>query len=266
MKQVGRINLEPQPGYPKITATEDSYTLVVRYACTTTQVRGLPKVGSAWTRGFTVPNGLGKLVLSDLKVESMKGEDGPWMAELTYTPEALYDEVNGDIFTTYELVTEDMDVPIEQHPDFRTRWKYSLIYRKEKGKNNSFAAAAFWPVATSPSIVSSDGDPGVAWILPGDQLPGKDWRVFGVAEKHGVDSYRAGVAKVRMVRTCPRRGPLEAEARSVDYKISTPKVTFGLAGKWLRGGSSIRRNGRKWELTVEYINSLDIDTDIYKQA
>ena len=260
MKQVGRINLEPQPGYPKVTATEDNYTLLFRYACSASAVRSLPRVGSAYTGVFKVPSGVGKLVLSDLKAEPVKGENGPWMAELTYTPEALYDEVNGDIFTTYELVTEDMDVPIEQHPDFRARWKYCAAYKK----GHPFPST-WWENSKSTVIVSSD-DPVYMWILPGDQLPGKEWRFFGMAEKHGVDSYRAGVAKVRMVRTCPRRGPLEAEARSVDYRISTPKVTFGLAGKWLRGGSSIKRNGRKWELTVEYINSLDIDTDIYKQG
>lgn len=261
MKQVGTIDRELQPGYPKVTAADDNYTLQFRYVCSARAVRDLPAVGSAYTGIFKVPNAVGKLVLSDLKAEPMKDEEGPWIAELNYTPEALYDEVDGDIFTTYELVTEDMDVPIEQHPNFLARWKYCAAAKKTR-----IGYVFHFFDSKDSVIISSSGDPTNAWILPGDQLPGKGWKFMHMAEKPGVEAYRAGVAKVRMVRTCPRREPLEAESRSVDYKIAEPKVTFGLKGKWLRGGSSIRRNGRKWELTVEYINSIDIDPDLYQEA
>ena len=36
---------------------------------------------------------------------------------------------------------------------------------------------------------------------------------------------------------------------------------------WLRGGSKIKKNGRKWELEVSYLHAKrGVDTDIYQEA
>ena len=48
-----------------------------------------------------------------------------------------------------------------------------------------------------------------------------------------------------------------------DYTIQEPPDAFGRTGQWLRGGSSIRKTGRYWELSVSYLNSKEWDKEMY---
>jgi hypothetical protein len=63
--------------------------------------------------------------------------------------------------------------------------------------------------------------------------------------------------------TALSRTSLQNEAKRNDYTQDKPGITFGFGGQWLRCGSSIRRNGRRWELQVRYINCKKVDTDLY---
>ena len=100
------------------------------------------------------------------------------------------------------------------------------------------------------------------WLQPGDKCP-EGFVVIARETKPGVESFRRGITTVQWVRRCGCKRKLEKSA-ALDYTIQMPKETFGKSGLWLRGGSKIRRNGRKWELTVSFLNSMDYDVDLYE--
>ena len=78
-----------------------------------------------------------------------------------------------------------------------------------------------------------------------------------------MESFRRGITTVQWIKRCGNKRKLEKSAQQ-DYTIQTPKETFGKTGNWLRGGSKIRKNGKKWELTVSFLNSQDYDPDLYQ--
>lgn len=259
MKIVGKLAradaLVPQPGYPKITETEDNFTVSVRYVCTALEMRYLPKVGEAYRGETGFPYDGDKLVLSERRAEP-KAEGGPWVVDLVYAPEPLYDEVSGSgrnqVRKTYELSTEDMDVPLAQHPRYRMCWDHVLAAAPGMG------VPSWWPSAVS--AVSAGAS--YRWLGPGEQPP-EGWSVVAAETKPGVESFRSGVVRVHVTKTARKRAQFDSEARRQDYTIGAPGKTFGVSGTWLRGGSVIRRNGRLWELSVDYINAKAIDTDLY---
>lgn len=262
MKIVGELRkahaLVPQPGYPKVTATEEGFSVQVRYVCSPAELRYLPRIGEAYTGETGIRHEGDKLVLSELRAEPKADAAGPWTADLTYTPEPLCDEVTGSgrslVRKTYELHTEDQDVPLAQHPRYRMCWDHVLAAR------NGGAVPAWWSSATS----AADCAEGYQWLRPGDAVP-EGWTVLAAETKPGVTAFRSGVVRVSLAKTCLTRKAFDEEARRQDYTIGRPGKTFGVAGRWLRGGSTIRRNGRLWELTVDYINAKAIDTDLYDE-
>lgn len=247
----GAMEMVLQPGYPKITAEEDNITVSLQYMVEKGRLRDLPDLGDPYRGELPRGSGVEKVVLTRMTC-TPKTPDGPWLVDLEYGPEPLYDETRKGVRKTYELSTEDMDVPLAQHPDYKMKWDHVLL---SKGGSS---VPSFWRSATSASGTGES----YMWAKPGDVIP-EGWKVIAAETKPGVESYRSGVARVTLVKTCRSRSALQAEARSQDYTIGRPGTTFGYRGDWLRGGSSIKRNGRRWELTVDYLNSSRIDRDLY---
>lgn len=250
-KVKGDVSMVRQPGYPVVTEEEDSVTVRDCYVCAASKLDSFPAVGSLW-RGYLPRNsGVDRVALRRVERHPMSS-DGLWLVTLTYEPEPLYDRVDGDIRTTYELATDDMDVPLEQHPSYRACWNHTLL-----GKAGE-TVPAWWATARNTEGTGET----YQWMKPGDPVP-EGWTVLKAPAKPGVEAFRSGVPKVTVTKTSPKRAPLQQEARRQDYTRGAPGVTFGYSGSWLRGGSSIRREGRRWVLTVVYMNSAVVDTDIY---
>lgn len=254
-----RRTIVPQPGYPKITLTEGDLTIRERYFMSKDELKYLPEIGDAYRDDIPLRSDIEKLVLDEISTEP-RSSDGPWVVDLLWKPEPLYDDVSGRgqnrIMKTYELSTEDQDVPLEQHPAYRTCWNYILIGRNGVG----LEVPAWWATATNVKV-AGDGT-SYQWIKPGG-LISDGWRIICQEIKPGVESYRSGVVRVIVTKTCLRRGPLQDEARRQDYTTGSPGITFGYNVSWLRGGSNIRRQGKKWELQVSYIGVHIIDEDLY---
>ena len=262
MKTVGKIGGSGrqkylQPGYPKISSEEDNLTVTELYVMNAAEMRKLPKRGDEYEGEMPLPNDVGKLVLLRIGAEP-KATGGPWTVTLEYGPEPLYDEVSGtgrnQVRKTYEMSTEDMDVPLEQHKDYRTCWNHVLL-----AKTGLNAVPEWWGEATDTVI---DGDD-YKWGKPGETSK-EGWHVVKAETMPGIESWRSGAVTVTVTKTCRSREGFDREAKKQDYTIGKPGKTFGVTGKWLRGGSSIRREGRRWVMTVAYINCKRYQEELYE--
>ena len=245
-----------QPGYPKITCEEDNLTVQEQYVMNAAAMKKLPRLWDEYEGEMPLPNDVGKLVLLRISAER-KTEGGPWTVDLEYGPEPLYDEVSrsgrNQVRKNYEMSTEDMDVPLEQHKDYRTNWNHVLL-----AKSGLNEVPEWWGTATDTVVDGED----YCWAKPGETKEG--WHVVAAETMPGVESWRNGAVTVTVTKTCRSREGFDREAKKQDYTIGKPGKTFGVTGKWLRGGSNIRREGRRWVMTVAYINCKKYQEELYE--
>ena len=261
MKCVGQLSKGDgkvlQPGYPKIENSEENLVVRLVYMVGAKAMKSLPKIGDKYNGAIPISSEIEEVVLSRVTAEP-KSEDGPWRVELEYTPEPLYDEVSGNgrnrVWKTYEMSTDDMDVPLEQHEEYQARWNHVLLAK------DGVSAVPTWWETTADTVIA---DTNYKWGKPGEKVE-EGWHVIKAETKPGVESFRDGVVTVTVTKLCHKRSGFDAEAKRRDYTVSAPGKTFGIEGMWLRGGSSIRREGRRWQMTTQFINSKYIDKDLYK--
>jgi len=154
--------------------------------------------------------------------------------------------------------TQDYDVPLAQHKNYKYFWNHKLIGKLLKDK--SPITPSWYNEKTTGEITGPDAMK-YKWIKPNDKVP-DGWCVLTNEGKPGVESFRSGITTVQMIKRSGNKRNLEKSAAS-DYTMETPKETFGKTGSWLRGGSKIRKSGKRWELTVSYLNSKYYDKDLY---
>jgi hypothetical protein len=236
----------------RFTAAEDSLNLEIEIVIPASDFSELPEIGSKYKGDIANVYGINQLALTGTEMTALGGDDEYFRCRLTYGPSPLYDESSSGVRKVYELTTEDMDVPLAQHEDYRMKWNHVLLAKSGKGM------PSFWSDAKDSSGSGSD----YQWAKPGDAVS-DGWVVIAAETKPGVESFRSGVPMVIKTETALSRTSLQNEAKHNDYTKDTPGITFGFGGQWLRCGSSIRRNGRWWELQVRYINCKKVDSDLY---
>lgn len=257
--ELGRSGIREflQPGYPKINMEEDNLTVQEVYVMNPRAMEKLPKIGDRYRGEMPLRNDVGDLVLTRVQAHPKGGGAEVWEVDLEYGPKPLCDDESGSgrnkVRKWYEMGSEEMDVPLEQHPRYRACWNHRLL-----AQEGVAAVPAWWETATSTAVA----DRRYRWGAP-DEEPEEGWHVLKNETKPGVESFRNGAVTVTVTKSCLRREGFEAEAKSQDYTRGKPGVTFGVGGEWLRGGSSIRREGRRWVMAVTYINAKQIDEDLY---
>ena len=257
-KIIGNVQRVLCPGYPQVSGTDGIEQLTVKYTMNETGLEELPEYGSFYVNSaaewFSQYDGM------RLKSRTVAPLDSGDLFEVTLGYEFINSEVpitSAILSEEWECDTQDYDVPIAKHSKYRYCWNHKLAAKT--------AAGAYVPTwfqeATSEVIEGEDADM-YKWLKPDDKCP-EGYAIVAQETKPGVESFRRGITTVQWIRTCYNKQKLEKNAQ-LDYTIQTPKETFGKAGKWLRGGSKIRKNGKKWELTVSFLNTQEADLDLYE--
>ena len=246
-----RDNLSPQT--IRFVASKKNVTLEIEIIIQSDHLNELPDIGSQY-KG-TIPNvyGISSVALSSIEINSIGKDDEFFKCRLTYSHDVSYDTISTGVRTVYELNTEDIDVPIEQHSKYRMCWNHLLLAR-----DGVTQIPAFWETATNSLGTGAN----YQWASAGDTIP-DGWYVLKAEKKPGVSSFKSGVPTVTQTKVSNDRSYLSSEAKSSDYTKKSPGNTFGYSGSWLRCGSSIRYNGKQWELQTRFINSKTIDSDLY---
>lgn len=256
-KTIGAVKWIMMAGYPQLSGSNGTEKLTVRLTANDAGLRdNLPECGDKYMDSgdgyFSRYDG--KFGLSDYAVVPIGGG----LYEVTLT----YEQGNGDgggadnsvLKEEWEYDTQDTDIPIEQHSKYRYCWNHKLA-----GRTGQSASVPGW-FERAKDETDADNIT-YRWFRADDKVT-DGWKVIAKATKPGVESFRAGITTVQMIKRCGSKSRLERNA-SADYTVQRPKETFGRSGFWLRGGSKIRKAGTKWELTVSYLNSKYIDKDIY---
>jgi len=256
-KVIGNISRVLCPGYPQISGTDGIETLTVKYTVDEEGMDDLPEYGDPYAnvaaKWFSRYDGMR---LNSRIIAPLESGD-VFEVTLTYAfPDADLPDVSASLSEDWECDTQDYDVPIARHGRYRCCWNHKLAV-----KSGQSIQIPGW-FETAVNDVMNPADAAVyKWLKPGDKCP-DGYVIIASETKPGVESFRRGITTVQWIRRCGSKRKLEKSAQ-LDYTIQTPKETFGKSGRWLRGGSKIRKNGKKWELTVSFLNSQDYDTDLY---
>lgn len=166
-------------------------------------------------------------------------------------------DTSASLSEEWEYDTQDYDVPLAKHQNYRFCWNHKLAAKISAG-----SSVPEWFETAVNELLDKSSASVYKWLKPGDKCP-EGYKIIAQEKKSGVEAFRRGITTVQWIRRCGNKRTLEKSAQ-LDYTIQTPKETFGKTGQWLRGGSKIRKNGKKWELTVSFLNSKDYDVDLYE--
>lgn len=254
-KLVGTLDgLTMCPGYPQLTINENSEELRVNY--TASSSADIPQIGSYFTSsdaGMSVFSGR-NLPLTSIKITPLPGYSG-YKLELVYSRDASDDNSDYQVKTEYEYSTEEIQYPLAEHPNYLVQWDHQLI-----AANGITTIPAWWSTLTSAVVPAADAA-NYKILRRGDAAP-EGWDVLAQPAKPA-DSYLRGCPVVTVTRRAASKNKFTADAAN-DFTRATPPQRFGIStGEWLRGGSSIRKDGRKWVQVVSYRHAPAVDHDLY---
>jgi hypothetical protein len=256
-KVIGIIEMRPRPGFPTLKGSDGDEVLAMQYTCSEDELTAIPEYGDNFTDSrYPFFTALTSHVLDKRNITRDKSGE-LYTLELEYrSPAGDANSPSGPVMEEWDYETQDYDVPIEQHPNYRTCWNYRFIVIKGETPDPELHSAA-----TDTELTEGEAEK-YAWIRLGDKVP-VGWYEWGSPQKKAVESYRAGITTVNRIWRCSNLKKLTVDINK-DYTISAPDKTFGKTGEWLRGGSKIKKEGRMWVLTVSYLNIKEIDRDIYQ--
>lgn len=243
------------PGYPQLTISENSEELRINYTATAAALADLPQQGSLFTSSdpkLSVFSGR-NLPLRSLTIASLPGHE-IFRLELVYSNDGADDSSDG-VNTEYEYSTEEVQYPLAEHPHYLAKWDHQLI-----AAVGTTAIPSWW--ATLSSAVVPAAAALKYKILKRGDAPPEGWRVL-VAPEKPADYYLRGCAVVTVTRRSTSKSKFAADAGK-DFTRLSPPQRFGISGgEWLRGGSSIRKDGKKWVQVVSYRHAPAVDHDLY---
>ena len=260
-KVIGELKWVLVKGYPQISGQEGIEQLTVKYTARSDGIDDLlPEYGSYYiNHADPFFERYSNMRLNSRTITPL---DSGNVLEITLVyaiPEGELPDFASAVSEEWEYDTQDYDVPIAQHEKYRYCWNHKLIGKIDK--TGSLPARPEWFNTAVSAEIGGDSAANYKWIKPGDKPP-DGWNVVADETKPGVESFRSGITTVQLIKRSGSKANLERDARS-DYTIQAPKETFGRTGIWLRGGSKIRKCGKKWELTVSFLNSKNYDEDLY---
>ena len=255
-KLIGNPEWVVLPGYPEVTGQDGEETVTVRVTATADGLQKyLPTYGSFFDAADPFFARFRYLLLTGRTISADQGGK-TYTVTLTYGVGEEDDGEESTVKSEIEYTTQDVDIPIAQHANYRVCWNNLLL-----AVNGVRLIPSWWSTARDKKI-PSDNVASYAWAKPDDQIP-DGWYCLCPETKPGVESFRGGICTVTEIRRSTNKGFLSRSAKK-DYTIQKPPDHFGRSGEWLRGGSSIRKCGRYWELTVSYLNSRTVDRDLYE--
>lgn len=254
MKLAGSISYVVQPGYPKLISDEGTFELQVNYLLNEDEVgMDLHQI-----RGDFLDQRFPMFFNLNLRCQRYSLTPKPghkvWLLEVTYSSGDAETGDSPDLKEVIEMSTEDYEVPLSQVNGYRVCWDHVLLR-----KNGSSKVAAWWENA-SDTVLPDSSNAEFKWAKAGADIP-DGWHVFKSETMPGVNGKLTGT-RVVTVTTYGTKQQLSKKSKK-DYTKEPPPETFNMPGEWLRGGSSIRKEGKKWALTVQYRNFDHIDPRLY---
>ncbi|MDD4817121.1 MAG: hypothetical protein PHI85_04030 [Victivallaceae bacterium] len=240
------------PGYPKLAGKSGDAQITDRYAVAAADVDAtLPAYGSTFD-ATGMPGCFARgLTLSEIAVEPLQGAQ-LWQVTLTYRNDD-WEATDETPVEEYELESRDQTYSIRTRQNYLACWDHRLI------SNSGTAVPAWWATATSTVLDADD----YQWIGVDDPVPAGWLEV--AANTMVASEYLDGVSVIHYTKRARHKSQLVRDSAD-DYKIVAPPSAFGVSGSWLRGGSTIRRNGKYWELSVDFTNAQSIDERLYDNA
>ena len=163
------------------------------------------------------------------------------------------DRRNGTII--YTMSSSILEKDIEQHPDFKTIWKYNLA----KKKGTSETAPSDYTTTASTELDKQDWK----WVEEVDSLP-EGWIIYAQKTKKNVKSYPVPSVSVHKKQYYTSKTSAASAASTVG-SISTPGETFGLGStnNWLVTSANVYYEDKFWVAELDYQYADSWDTDIY---
>ncbi len=257
MKLRGSVSQTPLPGYPKLQNQDGSLELQVNYHLNSTEISTLPEDGEDFLdERFPQFHGLG-LRLTRLNLTPKNGYS-VWLLELTYSTPADSSGENPEAEETIEYDTDEYEAPLASCEGYRTNWDHVLL---QNDKSQETINKTWWENAVN-TVIPDEAKEQVKWAKVDDGVP-DGWHVVYAETMPGVTGRLTGAGVVTVTVRKNSKSALTRAMKS-DYTRQTPPDTFEQSGEWLRCGSSIRKEGKKWVLTVKYRNAKKIEERLYK--
>ena len=176
-KVVGTIQLTAQPGFPQLSGADGDETITMKYRCSDADLASLPDYGDTFSDSnhpyFTTFTG------NILETKNITRDKSGEFYDVTLTykrsegsPGAV---PSGPVMEEWDYDTQDKDVPIEQHPNYLTKWNHVIIART--GTNVAYSG---WNTDTGkdPNVMSKENVKIYRWIKPDDPVP-NGWELWG---------------------------------------------------------------------------------------
>ena len=204
--------------------------------------------------------------------EWQKKQDSPavWQVEVTYritysVDADSNDEVEDGSTTpkTYSLSVRNIQIPLEEHKQYRACWNHYLI-----GLGN-VPVPSWWATATN-TLLDVGARKVYQWVSSIAEIPLEPneqklyWWILKDPTKPGVQVYDRAcfvVTEKSKYRTSASAG--QAISRNIN-EISTPPHTFGIeGGQWKLDEASVEHDGKRWVATRTWTRADEWDSDLY---
>lgn len=203
--------------------------------------------------------------------EWQKKQDSPavWQVEVTYritysVDADSNDEVEDGSTTpkTYSLSVRNIQIPLEEHKQYKACWNHYLI-----GLGN-VPVPTWWATATN-TLLDVDARKVYQWVSSIAEIPLEPnsrnlyWWILKEPTKPGVQVFDRAcfvVTEKSKYRTSSSAG--QAISKNIN-EISTPPHTFGIDGQWKLDEASVEHDGKRWVATRTWTRADEWDSDLY---
>lgn len=244
-----------QPGYPQLTGKEGDEKITDMYICDMNAVEKLPPYGSFFDG---TPRFFAQFKTHRLTERSVKIIAGEQIVEVTlvYSIPPMENSYvpASEAVESFSLVTRDHEIPLEKHPKYLHYWNHDLW--------STETSTPAWAKTVKNGELKNDDAKKFIWVKSGELLQKEGWERLLCAKKPGVEAYLTGNQVVVHSRRSTNKKALQSQAKK-DYSLEAPKENFGVDATWLRGGTSIQKDGRYWVMNVEYMSGAMIDSELY---
>ena len=196
-------------------------------------------------------------------------EDGPlWNCDVTWGPYVTGGEISNEPLAEYGKKSAQLEggllsLPLESHPDYRTRWKYYLA------AVSGITEIPAWHETATGTVT---GDPNYRWFAtPSDLPPDGSYEIIAEPEMPGVTNYDMATYVIRESVKCRTMSSAGNVVRGHLNRIISPDHDFGIAssvgGNWKCDGANVSYDGKNWIAHLTYTLSGDEkgwDRRIYK--
>lgn len=161
-----------------------------------------------------------------------------------------------------QLSVRNIQIPLQQHPEYRTIWNHYLI------ANNGNCPS--WITDKTDTLLTTADRANYQWVKSIGEVPvdpdsqGRYWEIVAKPSKAGVEYYDMACFVVTIsakYKTASSAGG--AISKNIN-KIASPSQDFGLSGQWKLDQASVSYDGKHWIASSTYTRAIDEwDKDLY---